>query len=200
MRSFREEHLNAILKKHTDFKPVIFVETGTYKGLTIFPMSKLFKFLYTIEINKNSYDYCVNEAKKNKITNIKFINGDSSDEILTIIKELNKNVDYSCLFFLDAHWTDNKTIYTSRGPVDVPVLSELSKIGDLYKGSGVVVIDDTRLLGCNDMKLTAGADWSNITFNNIKNSFNLKRIEEIYFTDGDKNEKNDRIIIKFKKL
>ena len=41
-----------------------FVETGTYKGLTILPMSQHFKKLYTIEINEKAYIFCKDKAKK----------------------------------------------------------------------------------------------------------------------------------------
>ena len=199
MRSFRKEHLDNILKKHPDFKPNIFVETGTYKGLTIFPMSKYFKSLYTIEINENSYNYCVNEAKKKNINNINFFLGDSKNEMGKIIKNINKNKNQT-IFFLDAHVTDNKTGFTGKGEVDVPVLFELETICKNYIGSGIIIIDDARLLGSNDMKATAGADWSQVTLDNIKKSFDKTRIDDMYFTNGDRNEKNDRIIIKFSSL
>lgn len=40
-----------------------FLETGTYKGNTIFPISEHFDKLYTIEICEKAYNFCKKNAE-----------------------------------------------------------------------------------------------------------------------------------------
>lgn len=176
----------------------IFVESGTYKGGTIFPISKNFKINHTIEINKNAYKFCTDIAKKNNINNINFYLGDTIDKLPQIVTNL-KTTDFT-IFFLDGHVTQNNSGYTGKGKVDVPILEELQIIYNNYNGSGIIIIDDTRLLNKNSSSETAFADWSTISINTILNSFNSDRIIKYYFSlgGGIKQEKDDRIIIVFK--
>ena len=200
MRSLTFNELEAILKDNdisysNDF---IFIESGTYKGATIFNVSKHFKTNHTIEINETAYKYCLNLAKTNKITNIKFHLGDTINVLPEIVNKLNKD-DFT-IFFLDGHVTQNNSGFTGKGKVDVPILEELQIIYNDYKGSGIIIIDDTRLLNLSSSKDTAFADWSNISLENILLSFNTDRINKHYFTYGGgvKREKDDRLIICFK--
>jgi hypothetical protein len=177
-----------------------FIETGTYKGGTIFPLSKQFKNLYTIEINKTAYSHCLNVAKKKNISNIKFYLGDSSEKMNDVVVHLNDNNLLTSIFFLDGHVTDNNSGFTGKGNKDVPLLEELKIISDNYKGNGIIIIDDTRLLNEVRSKNTANADWSDITIEAILDQFSKKRIIKSYFTygGGKQKEKNDRYIILFK--
>ena len=69
-----------------------------------------------------------------------------------------------------------------------------------YKGNGIIIIDDTRLLNKARSKKTANADWSDITIEAILDQFSKKTIIKSYFTygGGKQKEKNDRYIILFK--
>jgi hypothetical protein len=176
----------------------IFLESGTYKGGTIFPMSTNFKINHTIEINKNAYDYCTKLAVKENIKNINFYLGDTIDVLPRIITTFTDN-DF-VIFFLDGHVTQNNSGFTGKGKLDVPLLDELKIIYNNYNGSGIIIIDDTRLLNKSSSKETAFADWINITIDNILNSFRNDRIVKQYFTNGGgiQKENDDRIIIHFK--
>jgi len=201
MRSLTFQELQTILNdnniKYNDKQ--IFIESGTYKGGTIFPISKYFKTVHTIEINKNAYEYCINLANKQNIKNINFHLGDTIDILPNIISSFKDN-EFT-IFFLDGHVTQNNTEFTGKGKIDVPLLDELNIIYNKFNGEGIIIIDDTRLLNQLSSKNTAYADWSNISLNSILNNFKTDRIIKYYFTFGGgiQKENNDRLIIYFKK-
>ena len=199
MRSLTFEELDNIIKENglqinDNF---VFIESGTYKGGTIFPISTKISKNYTIEINETAYKYCVDIAKKKNITNIDFFLGDTIDVLPKIIEKIEN--DKFCIFFLDGHVTENNSGFTGKGKVDVPLIEELSIIYNNYKGHGIIIIDDTRLLKMNVSSETAFANWSNISLETLLNSFKSDRIINHYFTvgGGKQKEKDDRIIIYF---
>ena len=96
------DRLNEIIDK-SDFQNFsTFVETGTYTGRSIIPLSKQFslKNFFTIEIVDELYEYAKNQAKINHVKNIKFIKGDTIKELKII---LNNIKDDFIICFLDAH-------------------------------------------------------------------------------------------------
>lgn len=176
--------------------PNIFIETGTYKGGTIIPLSKYFKQLYTIELNENSYNYTKNVASTQGITNINFYNGESESILPNLIK--NELINYNkIIFFLDAHVTiSRKTkLFTSKGSTDVPVCLELEIIASNYKNECLIIIDDTTNFGKTSSEETAHADWSLI--NNATINKSLKnRLYIMNYTSGARDIPNDRILIR----
>lgn len=199
MRHLSYENIKNIQKLYPPLKNYNnFIETGTYMGGTIIPLSKYYKQLYTIEINPNAYIHSKNLAKQSKISNINFYLGDSSKIITEIIPEL----DGPTIYFLDAHTTDNGSGFTGKGDVDVPLLEELNIINELDKRECVIIIDDLRLFGIESGKMTANADWTNITLSNILNCFPSTRIVKHFIDPSFKNStktkkpyENDRYII-----
>lgn len=171
-----------------------FIETGTYKGNTIFLMSEIFKECHTIEINKNSYNFCLNRNIKEKRKNINFYLGPSEIKLIDIINII-KNKNY-CIFFLDAHVTISKKTndFTSSSDIDVPLCLELDIISKNYPNECLIIIDDTINLGKTKSEETAFADWTNITEETIKKSLNNRSYELLYTED------NDRILIKLNKI
>lgn len=200
MRSLNFKELKGIFKELGQTITSNFVETGTYKGLTILPMSQHFKKLYTIEINEKAYEFCRDEAKKRNINNIQFVLGDSAIQMNNIINNFNEND--SVVFFLDGHVTNNNSGFTGKGIKDVPVMEELNSIYNNFKGDGIIIIDDTRLFNKNKSKETADADWSDINLQNILKNFKEDRILKYLFVKGGgvQKEDSDRLIIKFKSL
>lgn len=114
-----------------------FIETGTYRGETIFAMEPLFDTLHTIEIKKEFYEKCKSKYQGMKIH---FHLGDSSN----ILPEVLYNIRGDTIFFLDGHWSSKDT---GRGPKDVPLFDELDSISNLLKGKALLIIDDYRLFG-----------------------------------------------------
>lgn len=70
----------------------IFIETGTYNGMTTFAMEPFFKKIHTIEIKEDIYNKTKSKYAGNKIN---FYLGDSS----TVLKEICENVNESAIFF-----------------------------------------------------------------------------------------------------
>jgi len=134
-----------------------FIETGTYKGNTIFAMEPFFNSLHTIEIKKEFYDTCKENYKGNKI---QFHLGDSSKILPKILSETQGDV----IFFLDGHWSSKDT---GKGEKDVPLFEELDSIKSLLHGKALIIIDDYRLFGRHPKALfkfkQSNEDWSAIT-------------------------------------
>lgn len=174
-----------------------FIETGTFLGVTISEMSKIFETLYTIEISEKLYNY--NVDKWEELKNINFILGDSSEKLEEVISKITGE----CIFFLDGHYSgDNATrdnileeetlknyayktrsdekiwkknrvvIPTMKGKKDVPLYEELSIIDSHFKERCLVIIDDVRLFG---QKFHHG-DWKEISIDKIKRQFKNKKI------------------------
>ena len=74
-----------------------FIETGTYKGGTIFNMEDYFSSLYTIEIKKEFYD---NVKSKYQGDKIKFYHGNSGD----VLNDILPSITGKTMIFLDRHW------------------------------------------------------------------------------------------------
>ena len=97
MRSLKIEQIEDIILD-TNFSSSTLVETGTYEGATVFNLYEFFNKIYTIELNKRSYDYCINKSKNLGIDNIKFYHGQSQDILPNLIQNELSNLD-SCIFF-----------------------------------------------------------------------------------------------------
>jgi len=114
-----------------------FVETGTWRGDTIFEVEPYFENLYTIEIKEDLYNNVKKLYNGNKIN---FILGDSSFELENVCKILKDNT----IFFLDGHFSADDT---GRGIKDCPLYEELESINKYFKNTGIIIIDDMRLMG-----------------------------------------------------
>lgn len=94
------EKLKEILDTY-NFKPDVFIESGTYIGRTIIPIASNFNFqCFTIEIIEELSNFVKEKSKELGIKNIEFVVGKSEIEIKNILDKLNNK---KILFFLDAH-------------------------------------------------------------------------------------------------
>lgn len=174
------------IKNHCDINDYpICVETGTNLGYSTDIIMKLFKKVFTIEIDKILYEKAV---EKYKDTNVECIFGDSAVEI----KKLTEKIDNNCIFYLDAHWSgDNTTNWdksnwkgygietgyrgekidkpTSRQ--QTPLEDEIDIINDKCKCKCIIYIDDMDKFDDNGQgkKDTGfnGEDWSDLNINII---------------------------------
>lgn len=96
------DRLNRIIQQSEFQNFTTFIETGTYTGRSIIPLSKQYgsKKFITIEIVEELYVYAKKQAKVNQIENIEFIKGDTVNELKNI---LNNIKDDFIICFLDAH-------------------------------------------------------------------------------------------------
>lgn len=163
MPSLNKEQLDEIIN-NSPFKGNFFqtfIETGTYRGDTIFAMEPLFNKLHTIEIKQEFYENCKNKYDGSKIT---FHLGDSSKILPQVLSEVQGDI----VFFLDGHWSSKDT---GRGEKDVPLFEELDAIHKAIAGSALIIIDDYRLFGRHPNSLLglkhSNEDWGAINKRNL---------------------------------
>jgi len=189
MPSLDKTFLNKIDYKIEKLYP-IFVETGTFKGGTIFKMEKIFQELHTIEIKHEFYLNVKNQYNGDKIN---FYLGDSSKVLNEIIKKLNNN----CVFFLDGHFSSGNT---GKGEKDCPLIEELNIIINNFKYDCIIIIDDCNLFGKGPSDGSCKENWENITEKNILKVVN-KRLDKMYYlSSNDLINKKDRLILHIKGL
>jgi len=118
----------------------IWVETGTLVGDTAKYLSKIAKFVYTIEPSEKYYNLSVKNLKNYE--NIKIYNDTSENKLNDILEIIKPNSDVC--FWLDGHWSGGDTF---KGETDTPILSELETIKRyLNKFSKLnILIDDFRI-------------------------------------------------------
>ncbi len=123
--------LSKFFLKHLEmvFKPDVFFETGTFKGLTAFNASNFFKEVYTTESNQNLYNNFL--QKFSHIKNIYPILGNSGEIMKFVINKLNNK---KVIFWLDEHEDERST----------PILEELKAIKNANLKDPVILIDDMR--------------------------------------------------------
>jgi len=164
-----------------------FIETGTYVGETIFNMEPYFNKLYTIEYSNDLFNSVKNKYNGNKID---FILGDSSIIFETLLPTINQNT----IFFLDGHWSSGNT---GRSAKDCPLIEEITHINNLFQHKAIIIIDDYRLFGLNNLNSNQNEDWSDITKDKLLNILE-KRIENVYHLDSVYSN-DDRLIIHINK-
>jgi len=120
----------------------IFVETGTYLGEMVNAVKYSFKKIYSIELSSELHERA--EKKFSRHKHIVLLKGDSS----TVLPAILNNIHESCLFWLDAHYSDG---ITAKGKKETPILEELKHIFDHSVNNHVILIDDARCFnGQND--------------------------------------------------
>jgi hypothetical protein len=121
----------------------IFIETGTYYGLTVSKFKNSFEKIYSIEIDESLFDKNLKLFKN--YSNISILLGDSKDrlpEILNTVKRENEGI-INVLFWLDGHCSEGET---GIGDEYSPLMKELNFILEhLSRIKPVIIIDDVRL-------------------------------------------------------
>ena len=98
-------------------------------------MEPHFDRLYTIEITEHYYNLTKSNYSGNKIN---FILGDG----YKVISELAKEIEEPVIFFLDGHYSGGDT---GIGEKECPLYEEIQVINDLFRGEGIIIVDDYRL-------------------------------------------------------
>lgn len=123
-----------VLFMQRTFSLNVFIETGTFKGVTSCWAAGHFKKVLTIELSKELFDEAADKYRH--LQNIHFIYGDSSEELVKIIKQL----DEPAVFWLDAH---HCSLNTAGKGSRAPILEEINAIG-VSAYDHFILIDDAR--------------------------------------------------------
>lgn len=123
----------SILKREYEIDMV--VETGTHRGASTRLFSILYDDVHTIEVSENSYRISKEFLKDSP--NVTCHLGSSEVVLQTLLPSLQ---DKRILFYLDAHWYANW-----------PLLQELEAIGRTHKDQCIVIIDDFKVPGREDI-------------------------------------------------
>lgn len=129
----KREH---IFKISRIFGTRIFVETGTYLGLTTEFLAPHFEKCFTIEIDEDLYKRAKDRLKDFK--NVQVIHGSSDTSLPKVLNQING----PALFWLDAHYCGGTT---GRRELDTPIKQELVEIFEHPIKNHVILIDDARL-------------------------------------------------------
>jgi len=130
-------------------KNALWIETGTYLGVTANIIKKNSNKLYTIEAEKKLYQNSKKIFKNDK--NVVPLYGQSVKCLKKILPEINCNVN----FFLDAHNVNNNSTITYKNYLEITPLEKELKIIFRYKknyNKFVIFIDDISLIGKNKIK------------------------------------------------
>jgi hypothetical protein len=119
-----------------EFGTRVFVETGAYLGDTIWAVRNHFDQLYSVELDPWLGAHV--QARFARLPDVRILIGDSA----TVLPLVLQDVDESCLFWLDAHYSGG---ITARGDKPTPVMDELNAIANHFIQEHVVLIDDARL-------------------------------------------------------
>lgn len=120
----------------------IFVETGTYLGEMVNAVKYSFKKIYSIELSSELHERAKKKFSRHK--HIVLLKGDSS----TVLPPILNHIHESCLFWLDAHYSEG---ITAKGKKETPILEELKHIFHHSVNNHVILIDDARCFnGQND--------------------------------------------------
>ena len=135
-----------VLQKYSS-KDTIWIETGTHIGETAEFLSRISKFIFTIEPSEKYFEY--SREHLSKVANLKIIKGTSEEHLERIISEIDDDSIVS--FWLDGHWSGGDTF---KGDQDTPIKSELESISKYIQKFNkiTVLVDDFRLFDKNYKK------------------------------------------------
>src|ERR1043165_3519694 len=97
------------------------VETGTFRGDTIWTLRKDFDRLYSIELDKALYEAAVRRFAG--MSNVTLVQGDSGEKLREVVSGLNSRT----LFWLDGHYCGEGT---GHGVEEAPVMREMQTVFD----------------------------------------------------------------------
>jgi hypothetical protein len=142
-KRFHIDKIEKILAAKTLFNIDLFIETGTYLGVTTNYVRKYFSKIYSIELSKDLAKEACSYFKNKK--NITIIQGDSGLLIGEILKENTSKK----IFWLDAHYSAGITACSTTFG-DTPISKEIEEILKYWVTESVILIDDARLFTGKD--------------------------------------------------
>lgn len=166
----------------------VFIETGSFCGLTINEMKNEFKEIVSIEITEKFSTYCKNMFSNNK--NIEIIKGDS---LIELPKLIDKYKDEKILFYLDAHYSAGET---GKNEMDVPLIQELGIISNRLENPCLIIIDDADLFEFTDKYVS----WEGINEKNILDSLGDRIKNYFYIENTVRGIGKTRLVVELNKM
>lgn len=118
------------------------LETGTFLGDMVYATRRTFSRILSIELDKTLYERA--KQRFSAYDHISIIWGDSGE----LLPDILANIKQPCLFWLDAHYSGEKT---TKGNIESPIMQELYHILGHSAVEHVILIDDARaFVGRND--------------------------------------------------
>ena len=128
-----------------EFKPDIFLETGTYDAMTAKIAAQFFKHVHTVELSEELYEAAVNVLTA--LPNVSMYCDSSPAMIKKIVPSLNGHI----LFWLDAHYSGGATARSNNDVSDpdgyTAIRKELKAIKESNVQNCTILIDDIRGFG-----------------------------------------------------
>jgi hypothetical protein len=119
-----------------DFDLPVFIETGTYRGDTIWPLLAGFERIFSVELDEGLHQAA--RLRFAEAANVTLLQGDSASTLAAALKQRGKR---PALIWLDAHFSG---IGTAFGERTTPVHEELDLIFASNNAGDVILIDDLR--------------------------------------------------------
>jgi hypothetical protein len=167
--------INEIFEDIPEEMRKVFIETGTYKGVTCRMVSPHFEKVRTIEIFEPLYKESVASFEGGcdtpRYDNIEAHLGDSVD----VLPRLYEDYKDGAVFYMDAHVSSSDSSHNPEHPL--PLLKEIDVINKKPLGPSLFIIDDLRLW--------KNGHWQGISSAGICSQFRPGQIKRAY-------EKNDR--------
>ncbi len=176
--SLENTEIESLQTRYPELKKLkIFIEGGTYQGVSSRLASKYFDTVYTFEINQDLFISSLQTTLDENIDNINHYLGDSVILLKnTLIKDKRE-----AFFFLDAHQSGHET---SNNGINVPVMDELKVINETYPKDklALICVDDYRLWAAKVW------DWAHVTNEKIIGMLNNHKVTHSFV-------ENDRFFI-----
>lgn len=140
-------HLDPQFIQHLveEFKPDIFLETGTCNGMTAKVAASFFKLVYTVELSQELYKAAVNLFVT--LPNVSMYCDSSPAMIKKVLPSLSGHI----LFWLDAHYSGGATVCSNNDINDpeayTAIRKELEAIKECNMQNCTILIDDIRGFG-----------------------------------------------------
>lgn len=147
----------SIIQSRLRVKCELFIETGTWKGDTIWEaiQSKCFNRIKSIELDSLLSAEAV--QRFNEHGNVSIYSGNSNIVLPTISESVRT------FYYLDAHWWSELSDATKE--IKIPIWDELRYIRS-RKRREIVIVDDYQAFNGKDSR-TVIADWDGVTVPNI---------------------------------
>jgi len=125
------------LRKETGAR--IFIEAGTFHGVTAERCASVFERVFTIELDEKLYERAAKRLARKR--NIEAIRGDA---LIALPKVLEDESVSDALIFLDGHFSGGET---AHGDLAEPAVEELEVLSKYRNKIKAIVVDDFRCFG-----------------------------------------------------